>query len=311
VSFKDVMSRALAKELSMEETPVSEIMTPEPEHVSPETTVVEAMQIMHDNSFLTLPVCEEDGAVVGVVDVMDLIYGCGGADGWRSIFDSAMDADDATDAQSEAHEDSVVRSLRATTTKPLCNVPLMVDTPLMYREPKPIESIEFAAEGGEETSFHGSIISDIRGLPKYGSVAEDRDIGSLAMSAADKMLSVYKVVDAAGNIHRITCQPSYAKLLKLVAAKLGSEVNPSSLQLKFIDDEGDTVVISGDDDLVDAIDVTKKTGVNALKLSVAVLGTETSAFSATVGNNIMLIGIGAGAVLAVAAGAFMLMKPRK
>jgi CBS domain-containing protein len=42
--------------------------------------VLEALQIMHDNKFLTLPVCEGDGVVVGIVDVMYLIYGCGGAD---------------------------------------------------------------------------------------------------------------------------------------------------------------------------------------------------------------------------------------
>eukprot|EP00978_Attheya_sp_CCMP212_P049632 scaffold689671_cov153-Attheya_sp.AAC.1 len=66
------------------------------------------MQIMHENKFLTLPVCEEDGMVVGLVTVMDLVYGSGGADGWRSIFSSAMDvADDVSD-------DSSVHSLRST-----------------------------------------------------------------------------------------------------------------------------------------------------------------------------------------------------
>jgi len=50
--------------------------------------------VMHDNDFLTLPVCESDGRVVGLVDVMDVIYGCGGAEGWRSIFSSAMDFND-------------------------------------------------------------------------------------------------------------------------------------------------------------------------------------------------------------------------
>jgi CBS domain-containing protein len=37
--------------------------------------------MMHENKFLTLPVCESDGRVVGLVDVMDVIYGCGGAEG--------------------------------------------------------------------------------------------------------------------------------------------------------------------------------------------------------------------------------------
>jgi len=99
--FKDMMTRAIAKELPLELTAVSSVMTPNPEAVSPDTTVVEALQIMHDNKFLTLPVCEDNGVVVGLVDVMDLIYGCGGAEGWRSIFGSAMDvADDGSETNS-------------------------------------------------------------------------------------------------------------------------------------------------------------------------------------------------------------------
>jgi CBS domain-containing protein len=48
-------------------------MTLNPEFVSPETTVLEALQIMDDNKFLTLPVCEIDGRVGGLVDVMDCV----------------------------------------------------------------------------------------------------------------------------------------------------------------------------------------------------------------------------------------------
>ena len=73
--FKDMMSRAIAKELPLELTAVSTVMTPNPESVSPDTTVLEALQIMHDNRFLTLPVCEDDGSVIGLVGVMDLVYG--------------------------------------------------------------------------------------------------------------------------------------------------------------------------------------------------------------------------------------------
>ena len=88
--FKDMMSRAVAKELPLEHTAVESVMTPNPESVSPDMTVIEALQVMHDNKFLNLPVCESDGRVCGLVGVMDLIYGCGGAEGWRSLFDRTM-----------------------------------------------------------------------------------------------------------------------------------------------------------------------------------------------------------------------------
>ena len=68
--FKDMMTCVVAKELPLGATAVEEVMTPNPEHVSPDMTVLEAMQSMHDHHFLTLPVCEDNGTVVGLVDVI-------------------------------------------------------------------------------------------------------------------------------------------------------------------------------------------------------------------------------------------------
>ena len=72
--FKDMMTRAVSKELDLDTTLVELVMTPEPDTVSPETSVLEALHVMLDNKFLTLPVCDQD-EVVGLVDVLDLIYG--------------------------------------------------------------------------------------------------------------------------------------------------------------------------------------------------------------------------------------------
>ena len=79
--FKDMMTQAIAKEILLDSTPVSAVMTLNLEFVSPETTVLEALQIMDDNKFLTLPVCEIDGRVGGLVDVMDCVHASGGAEG--------------------------------------------------------------------------------------------------------------------------------------------------------------------------------------------------------------------------------------
>ena len=47
---------------------------------------------------MTLHICKNDSRVSGMVDVIDLIYGCGGADGWCSTFDSDIDiGGDASD----------------------------------------------------------------------------------------------------------------------------------------------------------------------------------------------------------------------
>ena len=51
---------------------------------------------MHDHHFYTLFVCEHDGTVVGLVSVMDVISGCGGSEGWWSIFANAMDSNNVS-----------------------------------------------------------------------------------------------------------------------------------------------------------------------------------------------------------------------
>jgi hypothetical protein len=55
-------------------------------------TVLEALQMMRqqvpDSS------CFAKWKVIGIVDVMDVIHACGGADGWQSMFSSAMEIDD-------------------------------------------------------------------------------------------------------------------------------------------------------------------------------------------------------------------------
>ena len=105
--FKDMMTGAVARGRDLDNETVASVMTEDPEFVSPNTNVLEAMQIMHDSGFLNLPVCEDDGAVVGLVGIMDLINGCRGADGWRLKFSSTMElGDDASEVGSVVSRDS-------------------------------------------------------------------------------------------------------------------------------------------------------------------------------------------------------------
>src|SRR5919204_4714374 len=51
----------------------SDIMTPDPITVRPETSVTDAAQLLPDHRISGLPVCGADGSVVGVVSEYDLI----------------------------------------------------------------------------------------------------------------------------------------------------------------------------------------------------------------------------------------------
>ena len=306
--FKDMMTRAIAKELPLELTAVSSVMTPNPESVSPDTSVLEALQIMHDNKFLTLPVCEEDGTVVGLVGVMDLVYGSGGADGWRSIFDSAMDiADDGSDRQSAASFGS--QSLSKKGRDPVLRV--AANTPFGGRSQKNIPiQVEVPDMHSERDSIGESTIQEMNGLPPRNlndtmSLLETPH-GSVANMSIDQSHTVFKIVDSTGNNYRVRCENKFEKLIGKLSESLGNSVDASALTLTFIDDEGDAVNVNSDDCLLEAIENSRRAGHPAVKLALAIDKTKVAAG----GPDKTLLMAGAGALAALAIGLAIALKPK-
>lgn len=87
----------VAKGLSPDDTVVGDVMTPNPDCVDPDLTLIDALREMHDQKYLHLPVREASGRVVGLVDVMELVRstageGETGGKGWRNFFDGVMNA---------------------------------------------------------------------------------------------------------------------------------------------------------------------------------------------------------------------------
>ncbi|KAK7350711.1 hypothetical protein VNO77_09605 [Canavalia gladiata] len=70
---KDVAVRIVAKEVSIEETPVSKVMTRNPVFVLSETLAVEALQKMVQGKFRHLPVVE-NGEVLALLDIAKCLY---------------------------------------------------------------------------------------------------------------------------------------------------------------------------------------------------------------------------------------------
>lgn len=234
--FKDLMCRVVAKELDPGSTQISEVMTPNPEYVSPDVTVLEALQSMHDNHFLTLPVCKSDGSIVGVVNVMDVINGCGGAEGWRAVFDSALELDDDVSAlPSAAHSQS--KSKKSSRSKNAANhdqvITVSRDSPFISPRSGNIPTtLEFnEANRFDEGSFNDTFLTDLH-------------------------MVTFKVVDKDGHTHRLKADPKIASLQKELAKKIGSK-NPDLLRFKFLDDEGDAILITTDDDLLEAVKLSR------------------------------------------------------
>ena len=126
---KDLLCRVVAKGKSADLTAVSSVMTPNPDTVNADLSLLDALREMHDHKFLHLPVREnadEHSRVVGLVDVMQLVCstaggeedGSGTGKGWRDFFHHAMAArgDVGSDGASEADTSS-----QGTNTLTLCN----------------------------------------------------------------------------------------------------------------------------------------------------------------------------------------------
>ncbi|KAJ7543584.1 hypothetical protein O6H91_09G083800 [Diphasiastrum complanatum] len=71
---KDVLMRVVAKNLAPDTT-VDKVMSPNPECATLNTTIVDALHLMHNGKFLHLPVVDQDGHLVACVDVLQLTHG--------------------------------------------------------------------------------------------------------------------------------------------------------------------------------------------------------------------------------------------
>ncbi|KAK4354198.1 hypothetical protein RND71_026392 [Anisodus tanguticus] len=90
LTSKDILMRVVAQNLSPELTLVEkevmgssrgnnllqkcEVMTSNPECATLETTILEALHIMHDGKFLHLPVLDRDGCAVACIDVLQITH---------------------------------------------------------------------------------------------------------------------------------------------------------------------------------------------------------------------------------------------
>nr|GEY40699.1 CBS domain-containing protein CBSCBSPB3 [Tanacetum cinerariifolium] len=115
LTSKDLLMRVVAQNLPPELTLVEKVMTPNPEYATVDTTILEALHIMHDGKFLHLPVVDKDGNVIACVDVLQITHAAismaesnSGADMANTVmqkfWDSALNLDppdDYDDSQSE------------------------------------------------------------------------------------------------------------------------------------------------------------------------------------------------------------------
>lgn len=73
VSERDMTHRVLACGLSPQSTPLADVMTENPETLRPGDDAIDAVELMLGRNFRHLPVVAEDGKVIAMVSMRDLL----------------------------------------------------------------------------------------------------------------------------------------------------------------------------------------------------------------------------------------------
>ncbi len=240
---KDVLHRVVSKGMLPEETLVADVMTPNPDSALMSTSVVDALHQMCDYRYLHLPVTDESGSAQGIISVMEImnaVVGDEGSSGWQAFFGSAMDAGDEF-SDTTSHK-SMLSSFHEGLKRP-------------------------AVPRGRIMSFTSN---------------QDYDDGYLRDCLdSEDMVFMYKVEDHSGHLHRIRASAECLMKVKTSVAKaLGIKGSSpeESLTLQYRDDDGDKIVISNNESLHEAVDLSRAAGSMSLKLISTVRSTPEKEF---------------------------------
>ncbi|KAL2039559.1 hypothetical protein N7G274_007831 [Stereocaulon virgatum] len=253
---KDVVLRVIAPGLDPSNCSVVRVMTPHPDFAPMDMSIQAALRKMHDGHYLNLPVMNEPGEIIGMVDVLKLTYatldqinsmatGDGEGPAWGKFWlsldndsESMMSGEGSTRPHTPGH-----RSLMS---------------PEHSRPP--VERVD-SVQPHESASHNGD---------------DDRSLSPEPLSAVTEDAPFpFKFKAPSGRVHRlqVVASAGMEELVGNVTAKLGGEVDAvggeamvedgklaaSGYALSYLDNEGDTVSITTDQDLLDAINLARKT----------------------------------------------------
>ncbi|KAL1971503.1 hypothetical protein VTN31DRAFT_2124 [Thermomyces dupontii] len=244
---KDVVLRVIAPGLDPATCSVVRVMTPHPDFAPTDMSIQAALRKMHDGHYLNLPVMNEAGEIVGMVDVLRLTYATleqinsmtsqdDEGPAWNKFWLSMDHESDSMVSGSASHRPHTPH--RSTMSPEMSKAGLdRVDSVLP----------------NDSASHHG-----------------DEGRSDLLDTRHDENTPFpFKFKAPSGRVHRVNVVLSegLSQLVSNVIAKLGPEVDAvggqptmedgklssTGFALSYLDNEGDTVSITTDQDLADAV----------------------------------------------------------
>ncbi|KAI9728330.1 MAG: hypothetical protein M1828_003730 [Chrysothrix sp. TS-e1954] len=251
---KDVVLRVIAAGLDPQNCSVVRVMTPHPDFAPMSMSIQAALRKMHDGHYLNLPVMSDAGEIVGMVDVLKLTYATldqinsmgtneGEGPAWQKFWLSLdHDTESAGSGEGKSHRTPLTRSA------------------ISPEAPRPELERGDSVMPNESASHHGDE-ADERSAVAGGSPPEE-------------VPYAFKFKAPSGRVHRLQVIASQGmeEFVSNVTAKLGGELDAvggeptvndgklgkSGFALSYLDNEGDTVSITTNQDLVEAIALAQK-----------------------------------------------------
>ncbi|KAH7104684.1 CBS-domain-containing protein [Auriculariales sp. MPI-PUGE-AT-0066] len=277
---KDVVLRVIAAGLDPGRCSVVRVMTPHPDTAPPTMTIQDALKKMYNGHYLNLPVVEYDGRLVAIVDVLKLTYATlehmnsmGGEDGvgqeenagpvWGRFFDSIGHDNDNDSVLSGSHAPHEVE------------IPPPMHGNQSFSEIHPDDSA--SAIDDDHASLHGARFAGA----SIGAVSTVES--KMAPVPVDDGTYVFKFSTPSGRTHRFQARNDhYENLREIITGKLTIDPfitahkddeskehpDPNDYHLAYVDSDGDTVYITQDSDVQDAVKLARAKGVDRVVLFV-------------------------------------------
>ncbi|KKA30993.1 hypothetical protein TD95_002949 [Thielaviopsis punctulata] len=250
---KDVVLRVIAPGLDPNTCSVVRVMTPHPDFAPMEMSIQAALRKMHDGHYLNLPVMNDSGEIVGMVDVLKLTYATLEQINTMSSGDSEGPAWNKF-WMSLDHETESMVSGEGSAMHHGTNLGSRIMSPDMTRD-RVNDSL-----APNDSASHVGMDSPPRSMMDGHPAAQ--------MSPADIPFP-FKFKAPSGRVHRlqVTASQGIETFIMNVSAKLGPDadviggtpivedgkVDGTGYALSYLDDEGDTISITTDNDLLEAI----------------------------------------------------------
>ncbi|KAI0296613.1 CBS-domain-containing protein [Russula brevipes] len=278
---KDVVLRVIAAGLDASMCSVVRVMTPHPDTAPPTMTIHDALKKMHNGHYLNLPVVEEDGRLVAIVDVLKLTYAtleqmnhmtaeaagetaqdAEGGPMWGRFFDSIGGHDDADSAYSGSHMPTDPQNSSFSLSH-------LQQSPHSEVHPNDSASV---ADDASAVGFAGHKMAG--NVPSITGPAIPVDDGTY----------VFKFRTPSGNTHRFQARNDNVENLRdIVGGKLSADPfftefkptnaddplpDPVDFQLAYTDADRDTVLMTSDTDVADAVKIARNSGADRVVLLV-------------------------------------------